>query len=265
MRVGLLSDVHANLAALRAVLRRLEDRGVERLLVAGDLVGYGAHPNECVELLASAGAECVAGNHDLFVLDRLPPTRFPPLARRSADLTRAMLSADVRAFLEALPVRLHVERVLMTHGSLDSPEEYVVDRGRAVELLRRLPAEAPGSDTLVLGHTHRQWCVDADRGVLRARGRIPLHGTAHLLNPGSVGQSRQRERRPGARFAVYDSSTPSVDFERVDYDVDASRRALRDLRLPDRCLHAPPRAGRRLLRVARRVLRPTAGTRAGRS
>lgn len=265
MRIGLLSDVHANHAALQAVLTALEDHGAERLLVAGDLVGYGAQPNECVELLATVGAQCVAGNHDLFVLDRLPPTRFPPLARRSADLTRSMLSAEVRAFLEALPVRLQADGVLVTHGSLDSPEEYVVDERRARELLRRLPGEAPGCDTLVLGHTHRQWCVVADHGALRLRGRLALPAVARLLNPGSVGQSRQREERPGARFAVYDSSGPGVEFMRVDYDVDSSRRALQDLRLPDRCLHAPPRVRGRVLGVARRILGPVRRARAGRA
>ena len=264
MRIGLLSDVHANLAALQAVLRSLEDRGAERLLVAGDLVGYGAQPNECVELLAEAGAHCVAGNHDMFVLDRLPPTRFPPLARRSAELTRSLISADVRTFLESLPVRLQVDQVLMTHGSLDSPEEYVNDKTRAAELLGRMPTEAPASDTLVLGHTHRQWCVVADQGALRARGRLALPGTARLLNPGSVGQSRQRERRPRARCALYDSSTPSVEFLSLDYDVESNRRALRELHLPDRCMHAPPRVRGRVLRMARRILGRVRGGAAGR-
>jgi predicted phosphodiesterase len=264
MRIGLLSDVHANLAALQAVLRSLEDRGAERLLVAGDLVGYGGRPNECVELLAAVGAVCVAGNHDLFVLDRLPPTRFPPLARRSADLTRSLISADVRAYLGSLPLRSQVDTVLMTHGSLDSPEEYVVDERRAGELLRRMPLEAPGSDTLILGHTHRQWCVVADHGAMRPRGRVVLPGAPRLLNPGSVGQSRQRERRPRARCALYDTSTPGVEFIPVDYDVESSRRALQELSLPDRCLHAPPRVRGRVLELARRIVGPIRGARAGR-
>lgn len=259
MRFGLLSDVHANRAGLQAVLSWLRDQGVDRVLVAGDLVGYGAQPNECVELLADAGAECVAGNHDLFVLDRLPPTRFPPLARHSADLTRSLVSSDVRSFLESLPLRLHVGGILITHGSLDSPEEYVVDQRRANELLRRMPREAPGSDTLVLGHTHRQWCVVADAGAPRARGTVALPDAARLLNPGSVGQSRQRERRPRARCALYDSGARTVDFVELDYDVEASRRALQDLNLPDRCLHAPPRLRGRLRRVAGRVLQHVRG------
>jgi predicted phosphodiesterase len=263
MRFGLLSDVHANLAALQAVLISLKDHGAEKLLVAGDLVGYGGQPNECVELLADAGAVCVAGNHDLFTLDRLPPTRFPPLARRSADLTRSLISADVRAFLESLPLVVQVEGILMTHGSLSSPEEYVVDERRAEELLRRMSREAPESDTLVLGHTHRQWCVVQDRGVLRAQGRVVLPGVPRLLNPGSVGQSRQRERSPSARCALYDNTSGDVEFIRLPYDVESSRRALREWGLPDRCLHAPPRVRRQVLGLARRMTRSIRGPRAG--
>ncbi len=261
MRIGLLSDVHANHSALRAVLGWFEEHGAERLLVAGDLVGYGGRPNECVELLVEAGADCVAGNHDLFVLDRLPPTRFPPLARRSAELTRPLLSADVRAFLESLPVRLQADTILMTHGSLDSPQEYVVDEPRAQELLRRMPVEAPRSDTLVLGHTHRQWCVVEAQGALPARGRLVLPEGARLLNPGSVGQSRQRERRPRARCALYDGSAGSVKFSQLDYDVESSRRVLQELGLPDRCLYAPPRIRGRVRMMARRIVNRVLGGR----
>lgn len=240
MRIGVLSDVHANLPALQAVLGELEHRGVEQLLVAGDLIGYGAEPNECVTTLAEAGARCVLGNHDLFVLDRLPPDRFPAYARQSADLHRSLLSADVRAHLESLPTTLRAGRVLMTHGSLDSPEEYVLRQSRALELLARLPREAPGADVLVLGHTHQPWLVEVGAGTVPARRAGSRASAARLLNPGSVGQSRQRERRPRARCAVLDDTTGAVEFLRVDYDVEASRAGVRRHGLPDRCVHAPP-------------------------
>jgi predicted phosphodiesterase len=251
MRLGLLSDIHANLPALQTALRSLQAGGVDRILVAGDLVGYGGQPNECVEALRDAGAACVSGNHDLFVLDRLPAKRFPPLARRSAELTRLLLSADVRDYLSGLPERLQVENVVVTHGSLDDVEEYVSTRSRAAELLSRLPREVPGATTLVLGHTHRQLCVAAGRGRLSVSGTTPLPRGLRLINPGSVGQSRQRERRPRVRCAIYDASARQVEFRVLDYDVEASMEALRHLGLPDRCLHAPPRLRWRVARLAR--------------
>lgn len=267
MRSGVLSDVHANLPALRSTLNELSRRGVEQLLVAGDLVGYGAQPNECVALLAERGARCVLGNHDLFVLDRLPPTRFPELARRCAQLHREWLSTDVRSFLESLPTALTVGAVHMTHGSLDSPEEYVVSEPRAVELLARLAGVAPGADTLVLGHTHQQWLVEMSGGKVPRRGTMVSASAPRLVNPGSVGQSRQRERRPRARCLVLDDESGVVEFLSVDYDVALSRRLLRDQGLPDRCLHAPLRLRdtavmRRIRGVARRVehLLPFRGT-----
>lgn len=255
MRIGLLSDVHANLPALRAALDGLRAYGVDRLLVAGDLVGYGAQPNECVDLLAASGAECIAGNHDLFVLDRLPNTRFPPLARRSAILTRAVLSSDARTFLASLPRQRQVDGVVVAHGSPGDPQEYVTSVGRALELLDRLRELAPGSSTLVLGHTHRQWCVVPGLGVLPLGPHVQLPAGACLINPGSVGQSRQRERRPRARFAVLDTECRRVGFLSVDYDVAAARAALQDWGLSDRCLHAPARARALPGRAARRVLR----------
>ncbi|TFV62348.1 metallophosphoesterase [Geodermatophilus sp. DF01-2] len=266
MRIGVLSDVHANLPALRAALEALSRRGVDQLLVAGDLVGYGTQPNECVTTLAEVGARCVLGNHDLFVLDRLPPTRFPELARRSAQLHRSWLSAEVRSFLESLPMALSVGAVHMAHGSLDSPEEYVVSEHRAFELLARLTDVAPGADTLVLGHTHQQWLVEVSGGTVPRRSTVVAATAPRLINPGSVGQSRQRERRPRARSAVFDDATGVVEFLQVDYDVAASRQGLRDHGLPDRCMHAPPRLRdtvvRRVRGAAHRVeqLLPSRGT-----
>ncbi|MGY1779807.1 metallophosphoesterase family protein [Geodermatophilus sp. SYSU D01036] len=264
-RTGVLSDVHANLPALQAVLAELERRGVQQLLVAGDLVGYGARPNECVEVLAEAGARCILGNHDLLVLDRLPPTRFPAYARQSAEVHRTLLSTDVRAYLEALPTTLRVGDVLVAHGSLDDPEEYVFREPRAFELLARLPDEAPGADTLVLGHTHRPWLVDARRGTLPARGARRRPAGPWLLNPGSVGQSRHRERRPLARCAVLDDAAGTVEFLRLGFDVADEAEALRGHGLPDRCLHAPPPAWFPPALHARRLLDRVAAPRRGRS
>ena len=250
MRIGLVSDIHANWPALQAVLRALDRRGSDQILVAGDLIGYGGQPNECVTALREAGAQCVAGNHDLHLLGRLPNSRFPPLARLSLDVSRRLLSPEVCNYLASLPTRLQVDDVLVTHGSLDSPEEYVRDETRALELLARLPTEAPGAKTLVLGHTHTQWCVVAARGARRARGTVQLGSSRCLINPGSVGQSRQRERRPRARFAIQDTGTQQVEFHAVDYDVNASLETLRRLGLPDRCLHARPNLGDRATRAS---------------
>src|SRR2546427_11361968 len=127
MRYGVLADIHGNLYALRAGLEELRRRGVDRWLVAGDLVGYGPNPNECVELVAGLDAICVAGNHDLIALGRLSDERCIPLAQTSLRWTRGVLGNDARAFLAGLPERASVPGgVTLAHGSLDNPQDYTV-------------------------------------------------------------------------------------------------------------------------------------------
>src|SRR6478735_5391674 len=103
MRIGLISDVHANLFALRAAVARLRAEGVDAWVCAGDLVGYGPHPNECVETVAELDPTIVAGNHELMLLGDLPDTRAGWLARRSIAWTREVVQLDVRSYLAALP------------------------------------------------------------------------------------------------------------------------------------------------------------------
>src|SRR4051794_40900802 len=117
MRIGLLSDVHANLFALRSAISRLRAEGVDAWVCAGDLVGYGPHPNECVETIAELGATCVVGNHELMMLDELPDTRAGWLARRSIVWTREVVRSDVRSYLAALPRTADPAGMFVAHGS----------------------------------------------------------------------------------------------------------------------------------------------------
>lgn len=253
MRVALLADVHANSVALRAVLEDADRRGARDVIVAGDLIGYGPDPEGCVALLAERGAVAVAGNHELRVLDRLPASRFSALANRSHEVTCAGLAADTRDYLESLPLARSVGRFHVAHGSLSDPEEYVTRRSRARELLGELTTAAPGADVLVLGHTHHQWRVGAAGGRPDRDGAPPRR--AQLVNPGSVGQSRQRERRPLARYALVDLAGSGVTFRAIPYDVGATVAHLRELGLPSSCVHDPPAFTRPLRVTAYRTLR----------
>src|SRR3954468_18620422 len=119
MRIGLLSDVHANLFALRSAISRLRAEGVDAWVCAGDLVGYGPHPNECVETIAELGPTCVAGNHELMLLDELPAPRAGPLPRIGIAWTREVVRPDVRAYLAALPRTEGLDALTIAHGSPD--------------------------------------------------------------------------------------------------------------------------------------------------
>lgn len=256
MRIGLLSDVHANLPALRAAIARLRGEGVDAFLCAGDLVGYGPHPDECVETIAELGATCVAGNHDLMLVGALPDARAGRLARRTLAWTREVVRPDVRVHLAALPRTASVAGVDLAHGSPVDPQEYVRSEARAAELLAGLP---PGR-VLVLGHTHHPWLYGA-RTLFPSPGAAP--GSAEfalprherqLVNPGSVGQSRERERVPLARFALLDLDHARVRFFAEPYDAAATRAALRARRLPPDALHVRPGPVATAARRARRLL-----------
>lgn len=263
MRIGLLSDVHANLPALRAAIARLRAEGVDAWVCAGDLVGYGPHPGECVETIAELEPTCVAGNHDLMLLDALPVARAGWLARRTIAWTREVVRPDVRSYLAALPSAARIGEITLAHGSPGDPEEYVRTDERAVALLRALPA----GRLLVLGHTHHPWLhgtgtVFPPTDVTPGSAAVPLAADArYLVNPGSVGQSREREPVPLARFALLDLDRAEVRFFAEPYDAAATRAALRARRLPPDTLHIRPGPVAAATRRIRRLLHQASGHR----
>ncbi len=156
MRYGVIADVHGNLHALTAVVTALRRLGAEGWICAGDIVGYGPHPNECVEMVANLGALAVAGNHELVATGALTGATRNHLVRDSHRWTRSVLHDDVLAHLEALPRIAEHDRIVVAHGSLNDPEEYVSNASAASAQLEQMRREHPHAQVLVLGHTHRQ-------------------------------------------------------------------------------------------------------------
>jgi diadenosine tetraphosphatase ApaH/serine/threonine PP2A family protein phosphatase len=183
---------------------------------------------------------CVAGNHDLIVVDRCSDERCVPLARASLRWTRAELDSEERAFLAGLPLGASEDGVALRHGSVVDPEEYVLTKDHAVAALGDIEHFAPGTEILVLGHTHRPMAFAEHAGWLlrETTGAVSLPaGEAIVLNPGAVGQSRSRDAR--ARLAVLDTTAREATFHAVPYDVEACRRALQDRGLPPQSCHVP--------------------------
>ena len=250
MRLGLIADVHGNIAALDVALAALRDEGIDRILCAGDLVGYGPFPNECVARVAETGAVCVAGNHDLMAIDRLDDAGAGALARETLAWTRTVLTEDSRRYLAELPGTARVDDVAMAHGSLDDPTVYVPAGERAAAELRRLAELHPDASLLVLGHTHSPLAHGEGRGTQLdgRRGRVEIKpGERLLMNPGSVGQPR--EWRPLVRFAVVDLETAAARFAAASYDHGSVRRALAERGLPPDACHRRPPLGRALRRA----------------
>jgi predicted phosphodiesterase len=256
MRYAVLADIHANLPALEAVLASLENENIDAYIVAGDLVGYGAFPNECVEVVRSLRAFCVAGNHDLISVGRLSDDRCIRAARETLLWTRSVLHPDAREYLSTLPRRAVTEDgVAVAHGSLDDPQAYVNSRQKAAEQLERLSSESAEAALLILGHTHRPaaYAVPGAPVAVSRAEPLALGGGRWLLNPGAVGQSR--EYRIRARYLVLDMKRGQATFRAIRYDVGRCRAALAQHGLPTGTYRLRPSPRRKLARAARRLAR----------
>jgi len=230
MRICVLSDIHANLPALDAVLSDAGD--VDAVWHLGDVVGYGPEPDGVVERLREIGAVGVRGNHDAAAVGGSEIDWFNPDARRAMEWTRAAIAPSTSAWLAALPERLTVGGCDLVHGSPREPLwEYVTSTGVAKANLDLLT-----SPIGLHGHTHVPvaW-LDDDGNVELVRARdqasLAVGGRRALVNPGSVGQPRDGE--PSASYAILDPEAGQVRWHRVAYDIESVQVAMRAAGLPE--------------------------------
>lgn len=233
MRYAVLGDIHSNLTALQAVLDEIKAHGVDQILSVGDVVGYGAAPTECIELLREHEAKVVLGNHDAAVVGELDTVFFNQHATVAVEWTRAAVSGDDMAWLTCLPLIWEDEFVTVAHGSYDRPEvfDYVqtpTDADASLELLER--------PVCFIGHTHVPVCMlrladDPLRTGYTLDSEVDLNDSiVALVNAGSVGQPRDDDPRTG--YVLYDSDTRIVNFRRVEYAIDSEVRRIRAAGLP---------------------------------
>jgi predicted phosphodiesterase len=235
MRYLVLSDLHSNLEALQAVLDRARALGHERVLVLGDVVGYGPDPNPVVELLArQPGLLSIRGNHDRVAAGLGEPDDFNEGAKLSARWTRAALDGTTLAFLRSLPrgPLPFAERRLLAHGSPLDEDEYILEESAA-----RRAFDGIGFDLCFFGHTHYPCCFSLEGGrvslaVARGDGAVFTLGPAarYLINPGSVGQPR--DRNPLSSFGLYDDREGTVTIHRIEYALGETRRKILQAGLP---------------------------------
>jgi putative phosphoesterase len=216
-RLAIISDIHANLDALDAVLRQVEG---EEVVCLGDLVDYGAQPNEVVAEVMRVGAKTILGNHDSAALTG-DTSLFNAKAAMSSIWTRARLTEDSRHYLGALPEELMMQvegvRLYFTHGSPDDHLwEYLdprTDSDLFGNFLDRLKVDAIG-----LGHTHLPY--------------VWKDGARVVFNPGSVGQPRDGDRRAAYAAVTVDGDSVSVELRRVQYDFERAASKIREEGLP---------------------------------
>jgi predicted phosphodiesterase len=229
MRLAVLSDIHANLAALDAVCDDMP--GVDELWTLGDTVGYGPQPNEVIRRLQELGARAVTGNHDGAAIGTVDVSWFNPDAAAAITWTKRVLDDNARAYLAALPEIRRDGELTAVHGSPREPIwEYITDAAIAA-------ANMSAFDTrhCLYGHTHLPVIYQEDGihiAVVPATTSSPIALDARraLINPGSVGQPR--DGNPDASYLLLYTDTGRAEFRRVRYDIAQTQRLMRQESLP---------------------------------
>lgn len=219
MRVLVFSDVHSNLEAFLEVLRDAD--GFDLAICAGDIVGYGPNPSECLRKLDELGRRSVMGNHD-YAVSSGDSSGFNPYAAEAVRINRRLLDVDGVRRLGCLPMSLDLDldglRVRVYHGSPSDPlNEYVFPE--EAEAVAGDYLEALDAGLIILGHTHIPYIVETGAGL--------------LINPGSVGQPRDGDPRASYMILEIEGSSVRVEHRRVEYDVDAVASKMRRVGLPE--------------------------------
>lgn len=235
MKYGIFGDIHGNLEALEAVLADMEEQGVTHPLCLGDLVGYGANPSECVEVVRAMGCPVVRGNHDDLVTVGKPPTSFSEAAKLSLAYARGCLNSSQLNFLRRLPMVWTEDPVTLVHATLDGPDlwGYISTRLEAqTSFLYQKTA------LCFVGHTHRPCAFAQEKEVRPLEFRhVDIRtdrtkiGRKFLFNVGSVGQPRDGDWR--ASYAIFSPQEYSVDLRRVSYNIDQASAKILKAGLPE--------------------------------
>jgi predicted phosphodiesterase len=245
MRLAILSDIHANLPALEAVLADIERVGLAELWCLGDVVGYGAQPDECARLVEERCELCLVGNHDLAVLDELDVSAFSPAAAAAVRWTQETADPATLDFLRKLEPADETRDVALYHASPRDPVwEYVLWPDQAAECIAVQAARVS-----LIGHSHvalffvmgedrrppRGQSLELDgaaRGAQAGAGtRLDLSEGRWLVNPGSVGQPRDGD--PRAAWVELDTDSWEATYRRVEYEIDRAAEAIDATDLPE--------------------------------
>jgi predicted phosphodiesterase len=240
-RVAVLSDVHANLPAFRAVLEDIEQVGVDATWCLGDLVGYGAQPDECVALARETCDLCLIGNHDLVVLDKLDIAEFSMNAALAASWTQEHIAEESREYLNTLSPADETRAIGLYHASPRDPVwEYVLSTLQASACMDLMNARIGA-----VGHSHVALYFSRGQNGSAAGEQAPGGTTVDLsagdwiINPGGVGQPRDGD--PRAAWLLLDLENWSATWRRVEYPIEDAARAIQQAGLPgalsDRLFH----------------------------
>ena len=246
MNHAVISCLHANLAAVEAVLDDIDSQGITSVTCLGDLVGYGPQPNEVINLVRGRNIQTCQGCWDEDIIDGLnscecsyPSQLAERRGHRAHEWTAEILTDENKQFLAKLPMTLRRGTMLFVHGSPNSQHEYLLPDMNAFAALERV--ETAGAETMFCGHTHQPYVRELSGGSIRVRVQqkgmesaseeelqLPMR---RIVNAGSVGEPRHGSTK--ATYVVHNEETGAVTIREVDYDVERTCRAILEVGLPE--------------------------------
>lgn len=237
MNIAIVSDIHANLEALKSTIKAIEDIGVDSIVCLGDIVGYGAQPNECCDLIREKALEFVIGNHDAGCCGMLDSTWFNPVAIRSLDWTIENLSDENLKWLKEMPFMLRKDECIFTHALLYKKEEFYYD-DELIPIYYSFSEMNDSCHVSFIGHSHKNNVLKADKknNRLCEWRNIPEieieDAFKYIINVGSVGQPR--DKVPDASFTICEKNDGkmTVTQHRAKYDIEATAKKIIDFGLP---------------------------------
>ena len=232
MKAAIISDIHSNLEALRAVIKDIKKRRIKRIFCLGDLVGYGANPNECVELCTKESKFLVAGNHDWATLDKTDVSVFNPVAAEAIRWTQSNITKSNIALLKKYELTARVDSILLVHASPMKPESW--SYLFSLEEFKQ-QFEFFSEQVCFVGHSHIPSAVFQDANgytdFLRDNPFPLIDTRRYIVNTGSVGQPRDAD--PRASYAIFDGNKKSIEIVRLDYNIPLAQQKVLDAGLPD--------------------------------
>jgi predicted phosphodiesterase len=238
MRIAIISDVHSNLEALKAVLDQIDRDNISLVLNLGDLVGYNANPNECVDLVQRRKIISILGNHDRAATQVKFAEGFNILAHQALIWSAKTLSTGNKRFLGRLEhTKVLWDRYLLFHGAPGNPDAYIFYLFQAKKAFNYMRKKTPGVRIAFFGHTHHRavWQRDVRGKVSKveiSEDHLILDAEQmYLINPGSVGQPRQKQWQ--ASYLVFTNEPETIHFRSVAYDVHSAQNKIREAQLPE--------------------------------
>lgn len=230
MIYAIFADIHGNLEALKKVLKELKNEKVEKYIFLGDIVGYGANPRECIDLIRKLEAIVIAGNHDWAAVEKFDINYFNPVAKEAILWTKKILTNDDKDYLASLKLTFEEDNFTAVHGSLDKPEyfRYIVDLYDAKSSLKLLK-----KDILFIGHSHVPFISSMKNLNMELLKEFSINlktRQKYLVNVGSVGQPR--DNNPKACYAIYDSKLNSIEIKRASYNIKKAQEKIINAGLP---------------------------------